>query len=132
MQKNEIIKELERVQNRMKDRYHEAVVVKDVAVIIDALLYMVSAPEKTDIDMQMAEAENPSTKPKKGRKKRENTVDYGKIVALSRAPGWNQKKIAEEMGVSETAISMALKRYKKKMEDGFVWNPEEREFIKKV
>lgn len=131
MQKDEIIKELERVQNRMKDRYHEAAAVKDVAVIIDALLYMVSAPEKADIDMQMAAAEDPSRKPKKERKKRENTVDYGKIAALHQA-GWLQKKIADEMGVSTTTISMALQRYKKKMEDGFVWNPEEREFIKKV
>ena len=42
-----------------------------------------------------------------------------------------KKKIADEMGVTPTSISMALKRYKDKMEIGFVWDPEEREFIKK-
>ena len=132
MGKDEIIKELERAQNRMKDRYHEAAAVKDVAVIIDALLYMVSVTGKTDIDIHMAAAQDPDKKLKKKPEKRKNIVDYGKIVALSRAPGWNQKKIAEEMGVSATAISMALKRYKKKMEDGFIWDPEQKEFIKKV
>lgn len=131
MGKDETIKELERAQNRMKDRYHEAAAVKDVAVIIDALLYIVSVTGQADIDMQMAAAEEPTPKPKKERKKRKSTVDYGKIVALHLA-GWTQKKIGEEMGVSQNAIHVALKRYKEKIEEGFVWDPEEREFIKKV
>lgn len=28
-------------------------------------------------------------------------------------------------------VDMDLKRYKKKMEDGFIWDPEQKEFIKK-
>lgn len=61
---------------------------------------------------------------------KKKVVDYGKIMALHEA-GWFQKKIAEEMGVSQNAICVALKRYKEKLEDGYVWAAEEMKFIKK-
>lgn len=57
-------------------------------------------------------------------------VDYGKIVSLYNA-GWSHKKIAEEMGVSANAICVALKRYKNKIEDGYIWDPELRKFARK-
>ena len=55
--------------------------------------------------------------------------DYGKIIALYKA-GWTQKKIGEEIGVSGTAISTALKRYKDKMEDGYIWDAELKKFVR--
>lgn len=60
---------------------------------------------------------------------KKKVVDYGKIVALHGA-GWSQKKIAEEMGVSQNAICVALKRFKEKMEDGYQWSADEMKFIK--
>ena len=71
-----------------------------------------------------------AVKPEKKAKKKKRIVDYGKILSLHKA-GWSQKKIAEEMGVSQNAICVSLKRYKEKMEEGYIWDAELLEFIRK-
>lgn len=69
-------------------------------------------------------------KPKRAKKTEEKrVVDYGKILSLYKA-GWSQKKIAEEMGVSQNAICVSLKRYKDKLEDGYIWDAELRKFVR--
>lgn len=49
-----------------------------------------------------------ATKPKR-------RIDYGKIMALHNA-GWNNAKIADEMGMTRTAVAQAIYMYKKKHE----------------
>lgn len=128
MEKNEIIKMLDRAKYKMTDR--EDARMSGMMAIMEALSYIIERLDgEAETAQPMAAVQDPVEKPKKERKKR-NTVDYGKITALYKA-GWSQKKIAEEMGVTPTSISMALKRYKDKMEIGFEWDPEEKEFIKK-
>lgn len=119
MGKDEILQELERTKGRMHDNNN--LDLSDMIAITNALIYIVGMMNK--------EIEEPAKRTKKEPKVKKKIVDYGKIVALSKA-GWSQKKIADEMGVSANAICVSLKRYKEKMEDGFVWDPEEKKFIK--
>lgn len=128
MEKNKIIKILNKAKHRMTDRKN--IELSDMLAIMEALGYIIERLDgEAETTQPMVAEQVPAEKPKKERKKR-NTVDYGKITALYKA-GWSQKKIAEEMGVTPTSISMALKRYKDKMDIGFIWDPEEKEFIKK-
>lgn len=129
MEKSEMIEMLDRAKSRMTDR--EETGRSCMMAIIAALGYIIERLDgEADTAQQMAAVEDSAPKPEKKPVKKRNIVDYGKIVALYKA-GWSQKKIGEEMGVSPTSISMALKRYKDKIETGFIWDPEERKFIKK-
>lgn len=128
MEKNKIIKMLDKAKYRMTDR--EDTGLSAMMAIMEALGYIIEKLDREVETVQQMAAEDSSQKPEKKPVKKRNKVDYGKITALYKA-GWSQKKIADEMGVTPTSISMALKRYKGKMEIGFVWDPEEREFIKK-
>lgn len=135
MGKEDVLKSLERAKYKMDKQ--ESVGLSGMMAIMEALSYIISMlDEKTVIDKQVAAVETSDEKPKKRPKKvpekipEKKTVDYGKINALYQA-GWMQKEIAEEMGVSVAAISAALKRYKEKREDGYLWDPEKMEFIKK-
>ena len=119
---------LDKAKYRMTDR--EDTGLSAMMAIMEALGYIIEKLDREVETVQQMAAEDSSQKPEKKTKKKRNKVDYGKITALYKA-GWSQKKIADEMGVTPTSISMALKRYKDKMEIGFVWDPEEREFIKK-
>lgn len=122
MEKDKIIKELAESQDRMSK--YKNIELEDAIAITDALIYIVSMLDReAAIDGPVAAVKDPVKKSKK--------VDYGKIVALYQA-GWSQKKIGEEMGVSANSICISLKRYKERLEEGFVWDPEERKFIKKV
>ncbi len=67
----------------------------------------VSVPEKT-----VTEPDPPEQK-KEGRKR----VDYGKIMAL-RDAGWNNARIADEMGMSKAAVATAISVYKKRQGGG--------------
>lgn len=50
---------------------------------------------------------------KKARKK----IDYGKVMALKRA-GWDNAKIADEMGMTKASVATAISTYKKKLAGG--------------
>lgn len=129
MEKSEMIEMLDRAKGRMTDREEKGR--SCMMAIIEALGYIIERLDvEADTAQQMAAVEDSGTKSEKKPVKKRNIVDYGKIVALYKA-GWSQKKIGEEMGVSPTSISMALKRYKDKIETGFIWDPEERKFVKK-
>lgn len=67
----------------------------------------VSEPEKT-----VTEPDPPEEK-KAGRKR----VDYGKIMALRNA-GWDNARIADEMGMSKAAVATAISVYKKRQGGG--------------
>lgn len=95
MEKNEIIKMLDRAKYKMTDR--EDARMSGMMAIMEALSYIIERLDgEADAIQPMAAVQDPVEKPKKKRKKR-NTVDYGKITALYKA-GWSQKKIADEMG----------------------------------
>lgn len=49
--------------------------------------------------------------------KKRRRIDYGKIMALHDA-GWNNAKIADEMGMSKASVATAISVHKKKMEKG--------------
>lgn len=57
--------------------------------------------------------ELPKAEPAK--RKRRNSIDIGKIMALKNA-GWNVGKIADEMGMQPQSVSNAIYQYKKKCE----------------
>ena len=70
---------------------------------VSGSLETVSEPEKTVTEP------DPPEKKKAGRKR----VDYGKIMAL-RAAGWDNAKIADEMGMSKAAVATAISVYRKR------------------
>lgn len=73
---------------------------------------MVSIPENPD---KVDKTENGSSCA--GTTACKRTIDYGKILALSNA-GWDNKKIAEEMGMTPQQVSDAKWKAKKKQEAG--------------
>ena len=81
-----------------EDKHHA-----DNNVIVDDL---VDAIDNADIDVGMLE------KPKKEKK----TVDEGKVMALYNAK-WSQKKIADEMGCSQSKICQIIKAHKINISD---------------
>lgn len=128
-EKEAILKTLENEKYKLNKQ--DSIGLSGMMVIIDALVYIISMLEKEPVmDKPTEEAKETVQKPKKEAEKKKRVVDYGKIVALHKA-GWPQKKIGEEIGVSGTAISIALKRYKDKMEDGYIWDAELRKFVRK-
>lgn len=128
-EKEAILKTLENAKYKLNKQ--DSIGLSGMIVIIDALAYIISMLEKEPVmDKTKTEVKETVQKPKKETEKKKRIVDYGKIVALHKA-GWSQKKIGEEIGVSGTAISIALKRYKDKMEDGYIWDAELREFVRK-
>lgn len=127
--KEDILKCLERAKYRMNKE--NAIGLSEMMAIMEALSYIIMKLDKETIIVEPVAAVEESNKPEAEHEKKKKPVDYGKIVALYKA-GWTQKKIADEMGVGQNAISESLKRYKEKMKDGFIWDPEERKFIKKV
>lgn len=127
MKKDKIIEDLESTKSRMSEYNH--IELQDTVAITNALIYIVEMlGRETTIDVKTAGV--PDKKPEKKPAKKRNAIDYGKIAALYRA-GWSQKKIGEEIGVSQNAISVALIKYRKNLEDGLIWDSERREFIKK-
>lgn len=134
MEKDDILRHLERAKYRIKmDKQEPAgqTGLSGMLAIIEALSYIIRKLDGETIIVEPVAAVKEPKKTEAEPKKEKKTVDYGKIVALYNA-GWSQKKIVDEMGVSQNAISTSLKRYKEKLEDGFIWDPEERKFIKKV
>lgn len=129
MEKKELLKELERSKNRINKA--SAIGIAEMTVVIEAISYIVRILDREVLVKDTVAAVKEPEKPKAEPEKKKRTVDYGKIVALHKA-GWSQKKIADEMGVSQNAICTSLKRYKEKMEDGFIWDSEEMKFVKKV
>lgn len=62
---------------------------------------------------QPSEQEQPKETPPRKR------IDYGKLMALRNA-GWPNAKIADEMGMSKGAVSVAISTYKKKHSGGVI------------
>lgn len=60
---------------------------------------------------QPSEQEQPKETPPRKR------IDYGKLMALRKA-GWPTAKIADEMGMTKGAVSVAISTYKKKHSGG--------------
>lgn len=58
--------------------------------------------------------EPPDLKGKHTRLKKEERLDAGKVMALHRA-GWDDKKIADEMGATERQIYQCIRYQKKKV-----------------
>ena len=54
-------------------------------------------------------------KPEPVKRKRRNSIDIGKIMALKNA-GWSNVKIADEMGMNPQAVANAIYQHKKKCE----------------
>ena len=52
-------------------------------------------------------------KPEQVKRKRRNSIDIGKIMALKNA-GWSNVKIADEMGMNPQAVANAIYQHKKK------------------
>lgn len=78
----------------------------------------VSKPQEGDTDQpkELFRAPKDGTiKPET--KKTRQRIDYGKIMALHNA-GWNNSKIADEMGMTYNAVATAISTYKKKMRVG--------------
>ena len=124
-EKDEILKTLENAKYKLNKK--DSIGFSGMMVIVDALIYIIGMLETEPVmDGQITETVQ---RQKREVEKRKRVVDYGKIIALYKA-GWTQKKIGEEIGVSGTAISTALKRYKDKMEDGYIWDAELKKFVR--
>lgn len=78
----------------------------------------VSEPQKTETNQlqELFRAPKDVIKPPETKKTRQK-LDYGKIMALHNA-GWNNQKIADEMGMTYAAVATAISTYKKKMGGG--------------
>ncbi len=136
VEKDNILKSLERAKYKLDKQETVGLIgISCTMAILEALAYIIKRLDgEPAIEEPVAAEEKPeesekSMEFKKEPEKKKKDVDYGKIVALSNA-GWSQKKIGEEMGVSATAISVALRRYKDKMENGYIWDAEGKKFIK--
>lgn len=139
MEKSEMIEMLDRAKGRMTDR--EETGRSCMMAIIAALCYIIERlDEKSEAPAERAQpveeqyvfektSEKADKKPEKQPKRKK--LDYGRIVALHNA-GWTQKEIGEDIGVSQNAVSVALRKYKECMKSGYIWDSEQREFIKKV
>lgn len=138
MEKSEMIEMLDRAKGRMADR--EETGRSCMMAIIAALGYIIERLDEKG-EAPAAEVESAGSryvsgksfgkadkKPEKQPKRKK--LDYGRITALHNA-GWTQKKIGEDIGVSQNAVSVALRKYQEYMKSGYIWDPEQREFIKK-
>ncbi len=86
---------------------------------MDGIADYISNPgknEKSETPTKEEPAKAATSEPDKAVKPRRR-IDYGKIMALHNA-GWNNAKIADEMGMTKAAVSTALSTYRKKMEKG--------------
>ena len=63
-------------------------------------------------DPPAAEDPSPEAGAGRGKKGRNRSIDYGKIMALKNA-GWGNKAIAEEMGISPESVAVAACNYRK-------------------
>lgn len=77
-----------------------------------------SEPQKSEADQhkELFRAPKDGTTKPEGKKTRQK-IDYGKIMALHNA-GWDYKKIADEMGMTNGSVATAISTYKKKMRVG--------------
>lgn len=137
MGRDEILESLERAKYRMGKE--QAVGLSEMMAIMAALGYIIrtlgkeraagepaAGEERAAAEGKQAATVSPQNKKEKAKK--EAKTDYGKIAALYKA-GWTQYKIADEMGTSQTVISVALKRYNAKLEAGYIWDAETRSFL---
>lgn len=84
----------------------------------DANAEVLSEPQEsgTNQPRELFRAPKDETPPPEAKKTRKK-IDYGKIMALHTA-GWNNTKIADEMGMTYAAVATAISTYKKKMRLG--------------
>lgn len=109
----------EEVTDTVKELVEERIKVAEMSGQIKTLEDKIKAleDEKQEVTAEPSEPEEPTGGDNQQKKpKTRRTIDIGKIVALRNA-GWKIKDIALEMHLEPAAVSNALYRYNKSLED---------------